>query len=62
MGDNLGEKSMYSEIMCAVFTDIKESVAIRKFRETTEILLSLGYSREEIKGILSGVLNTASCS
>ena len=57
MENNLGVNPIYSDMMYTVFSDIRESIAVKRFKETTEILVSLGYSKEEIKNILKGVLN-----
>lgn len=57
MENNLGVNPTYSDMMYTVFSDIRESIAVKRFKETTEILVSLGYSKEEIKDILKGVLN-----
>lgn len=57
MKNNLGVNLTYSDMMYAVFSDIRESVAVKRFKETTEILISLGYSKEEVRDILKGILN-----
>lgn len=62
MKEYLGGNSAYSDIMSMVIADIKESVAIKKLKETHEVLVSLGYSKDEIKNILSGVLSKTSCN
>nr|WP_303243846.1 hypothetical protein [uncultured Cellulosilyticum sp.] len=58
----LGVSSTYSDIMNTVIADIKESVAVKKLKETNEVLTSLGYSKDEIRDILRGVLGIGSCN
>lgn len=62
MKENLGEDITYSDMMGAVLTGIKKSMAIKRVRETTEVLGNLGYSKEEVKDILKGVLKQISCN
>lgn len=62
MENNLELGQSYSNVMYAVLADIKESMAIKKFKETTEMLGTLGYSQEEIKEILRGVLKKVKCN
>lgn len=62
MKEYLRGSSFYSDIMSMVIADIKESMAVKRLKETNEVLASLGYSKDEIKNILSGVVSRMSCN
>lgn len=62
MKNDLEIGQSYSDTMYIILADIKESMAIKRFKETTEVLGALGYSKEEIRDILNGVLKKIKCS
>ncbi|WP_054739416.1 UBA domain-containing protein [Cellulosilyticum ruminicola] len=60
MKGQLGETLNNSNMIYTGFSDMRESIAVKKFRETTETLSSLGYSKEEVTQILQDVLKKCS--
>lgn len=60
MNEQMGETLNYSNMIYTVFNDMRESIAVKKFKETIEILISLGYSKEEVTEILKTVLTKCS--
>lgn len=60
MNEQMGETLNYSNMIYTVFNDMRESIAVKKFKETTEVLISLGYSKEEVTEILKTVLTKCS--
>lgn len=60
MNEQMGETLNCSNMLYTVFNDMRESIAVKKFKETTEVLISLGYSKEEVIEILKAVLKKCS--
>lgn len=60
MNEQMGETLNCSNMIYTVFNDMRESIAVKKFKETTEVLISLGYSKEEVTEILKAVLKKCS--
>lgn len=60
MDEQMGETLNCSNMIYTVFNDMRESIAVKKFKETTEVLISLGYSKEEVTEILKTVLRKCS--
>lgn len=56
MEERFGGTLECSNMIYNVFSNMRESIAVKKFRETTRVLNVLGYSKEEIIEILSDIL------